>query len=73
MSGQQPKRVGKPNYGDKASPIYRQWLGRRDAISVKIKQELASIAVRQWDKRLSSDKIKCMVNRYKRPEKLRQN
>ena len=39
-----------------------------DATGDKINQELADVAVKRWDKKLSSDKIKSLVEKYKRPE-----
>ena len=39
-----------------------------DATGEKIQQELADIAVKRWDKKLSTDKIKSLVDKYKQPQ-----
>ena len=39
-----------------------------DATGAKVQQELADIAIKRWDKKLSSDKIKSLADKYKQPE-----
>ena len=39
-----------------------------DATGEKIQQELADIAVKRWNKKLSTDKIKSLVDKYKQPQ-----
>ena len=39
-----------------------------DATGGKIMQQLADIATKRWGKKLSSDKLKTLLDKYKRPE-----
>ena len=39
-----------------------------DATGGKIQQDLADIAVKRWDKKLSTDKIKSLVDKCKQPQ-----
>lgn len=39
-----------------------------DATGDEIRAELADVAQKQWDKKLSSDKIKSLVEKYKIPK-----
>ena len=43
-------------------------LDENEATGLPVQQQLADIANRRWGKNLSADKIKALIDRYKRPE-----
>ena len=64
LKGHRPKRAGNSRQGDTA-PIS---LDEDDATGDKIQQELADIALKQWGKKVSSDKIKSFSDKHKQPQ-----
>ena len=64
LKGHRPKRAGNSRQGDTA-PIS---LDEDDATGDKIQQELADIALKQWGKKVSSDKIKSFSDKLKQPQ-----